>query len=189
MSSRSLIGGNLNLNSLAVKYLTVTDSSNNATEFGNIECIGIEATDKVKCPVFECPTSDYDSTNISEPKCSNGITIGTRDSNGLNYEANLQINSWNSSGFVDTDSKKCNLTINHRSGDLQTRGDISGHTGTFDTINVSTLNVLSLVGSMMDRTAKIAQSLKCSSWSIMFGFNKEVTSMALQREMKQGLHR
>ena len=142
MSSRSLIGGNLNLNSLTVKHLTVTDTSNNDTEFGNIECIGIEATDKVRCPVFECPTSDYDSTNISEPKCSNGITIGTKDSNGLTYEANLQINSWNSSGFVDTDSKKCNLTINHRSGNLQTKGDISGHTATFETINVSTLNVL-----------------------------------------------
>ena len=106
MSSRSLIGGNLSLNSLTVKHLTVTDTSNNDTEFGNIECIGIEASDKVRCPVFDCPVSDYDSTNISEPKSTNGMTIGTGDSNGLDYEVNLQINSWNSSGFVDTDSKK-----------------------------------------------------------------------------------
>ena len=115
---------------------------------GNIETLTSQTgnisnlqSDEITCPVFHCP-AEYDSENISNPKCQNGITIGTKDGNGYNYEdVNLQINSWNSSGFVDTDNKTCNLTIDHRNGNLQTKGNISGNSGNFDIINVATLNV------------------------------------------------
>jgi hypothetical protein len=107
-------------------------------ESGNISNL---QSDKTTCTVFHCP-QEYNSNNITDPKCNNGVTIGTKDGNGYNYEdVNLQINSWYSSGFVDTDSKTCNLTINHRNGNLQTKGNISGNTGNFDVINVATLNV------------------------------------------------
>lgn len=86
MSSRSLIGGNLSLNSLTVKHLTVTDTSDNVTEIENIECATIDASEKVTCPAFSCPDSDYNVGNISNPQCTNGLTIGTGDSDGSDFE-------------------------------------------------------------------------------------------------------
>ena len=106
----------LNPNDENLTVETITADSITATT-GNIETLNSQTgnisnlqSDEITCPVFHCP-NEYDSENISNPKCTNGITIGTKDGNGYNYEdVNLQINSWNSSGFVDTDNKICNLT-------------------------------------------------------------------------------
>jgi len=97
--------------------------------------------DEITCPAFHCP-QEYNSNNITDPKCNNGVTIGTQDGNGSNYQdINLQINSWHSTGFVDTYNKQCNLTIDHRNGNLQTKGKITASSADFDVINVNTLNV------------------------------------------------
>ena len=154
------LGSDMTLGNVVAKTITCdsitildTDDENLAVETitattGNIETLTSQTgnisnlqSDEITCPVFHCP-NEYDSENISNPKCTNGITIGTKDGNGYNYQdVNLQINSWNSSGFVDTDNKICNLTIDHRNGNLQTKGNISGNSGNFDVINVATLNV------------------------------------------------
>ena len=42
---------------------------------------------------------------------------------------------------MSTENNTCNLTINHRTGNLQTKGNITGNIANFDTINANTLNV------------------------------------------------
>ncbi len=125
----TLSGTTANFDVINVSTLNVSNPDNQTVpsnltvnsitaESGNISNL---QSDEITCTVFHCP-AEYDSENISNPKCQNGITIGTKDGNGYNYEdVNLQINSWNSSGFVDTDNKTCNLTIDHRNANLQTK--------------------------------------------------------------------
>lgn len=69
MSSRSLQGGDLILNSLTVKHLTVTDMdlSNNIPSESDINCETLTANEIVSS-IFDIPTTDYDVTNISNPK-------------------------------------------------------------------------------------------------------------------------
>ena len=137
--------GDIQAQNISCKSITVDDQTDPTipTEItvNTINAGSGNFEDEITCPVFHCP-NEYDSQNISNPKCTNGITIGTKDGNGYNYEdVNLQINSWNSSGFVDTDNKICNLTIDHRNGNLQTKGNITASSADFDVINVNTLNV------------------------------------------------
>ena len=71
--------------------------------------------------------------------------------------------------------KKCNLTINHRSGNLQTKGDISGHTGTFETINVNHLNVLNQDVSNPDENLTV-NSITAQSGNISNLTSDDITS-------------
>ena len=137
--------GDVQAQNISCKSITVDDPTDPTipTEI-NVNTINASSgnfDDEITCPVFHCP-QEYNSNNITDPKCNNGVTIGTKDGNGSNYQdINLQINSWDSTGFVDTYNKKCNLTIDHRNGNLQTKGKITGSSADFDVINVNTLNV------------------------------------------------
>ena len=137
--------GDVQAQNISCKSITVDDPTDPTvpTEItvNTINASSGNFDDEITCPVFHCPQK-YNSNNITDPKCNNGVTIGTKDGNGSNYQdINLQINSWYSTGFVDTDNKECNLSINHRNGNLQTKGKITGSSADFDVINVNTLNV------------------------------------------------
>ena len=140
-----MILGDVSAKNISCKSITVSNPTDPTvpTEI-NVNTINASSgnfEEEITCPVFHCP-QEYNSNNITEPKCNNGITIGTKDGNGTNYQdINLQINSWYSTGFVDTDNKKCNLTIDHRNGNLQSKGKITASSADFDVINVNTLNV------------------------------------------------
>jgi len=59
----------------------------------------------------------FNSTAISSPVITNGIASGTAD-NATSTGFNLAFNSWFGSGFVDTNTKVCNIYFNHRTGQI-----------------------------------------------------------------------
>jgi hypothetical protein len=88
-------------------------------------------------------TSDhvtYNSTALTAPLIENGISRGTGD--GATYSNfNVSLNSWWSTGFVDTCFKTCNAVINHRNGDIMTNGTVASRqikTNNIDYYNEST---------------------------------------------------
>jgi hypothetical protein len=66
----------------------------------------------------------FDGTAITNPKVVNGIATGTGDGYTNQYFNNA-INSWYGTGFVDTWSKACRATIDHRTGNFITQGFFS----------------------------------------------------------------
>ena len=93
--------------------------------------------------VLDTTINEYDPTAITDPKCSNGIATGTGENSDpafYPYEAiDLAINSWNYTGFVDTCYKTCNLSIDHRTGDLNTVGNVSSGTLVTNKISCDTI--------------------------------------------------
>ena len=66
----------------------------------------------------------FDLYAITEPKIRNGIASGPGDG-ATRLVFNNAINSWYSTGFVDTCYKRCNAIIDHRTGNFLTNGIIS----------------------------------------------------------------
>ena len=66
----------------------------------------------------------FDLYAITEPKIRNGIASGTGDG-ATALVFNNAINSWYSTGFVDTCYKVCKAYIDHRTGNFITNGIIS----------------------------------------------------------------
>ena len=64
---------------------------------------------------------------ITNPPVVNGISSGVGA--GASFNAfNLSINSWIGTGFVCSSNQSCNLVIDHRNGNLSSRGAISAAT-------------------------------------------------------------
>ena len=65
----------------------------------------------------------FNATAISNPLVRCGFSNGTGD--GASYSTfDNAINSWLGTGFIDTTYNTCNLVINHRNGDISTKGKI-----------------------------------------------------------------
>jgi Phage T4 tail fibre len=95
------------------------------TANGGITCNGLKCNTTLSNPYYVGgENSTFDSTAISTPKVKNGIASGTGD--GSTYSVfNNAINSWYSTGFINTYNNTCNAIINHRTGAFITNGDIN----------------------------------------------------------------
>lgn len=97
-----------------------------ATFTNNITAPGIRSVGY--SPFYAGSGNDFDTTAISAPKITNGIASGPSD--GASYTSfNLAINSWQGVGFVYSNPAApsiCNLVIDNRTGNLTTKGAISG---------------------------------------------------------------
>ena len=78
----------------------------------------------LECTAFT-PNFDlvYNPTAISNPPITQGMALGTGDGNTYTT-FNLAINSWDSTGFIDTANKRCNVVIDHRHGNIKTLGNV-----------------------------------------------------------------
>ena len=110
----------------------------NNVDLMRLESTGITTYKKIFAAGIQSNTADSsfyvgggnvsDLTAISTPKVTNGISNGTGDE--ATYEVfNNAINSWFGTGFVNTYNKVCNVVINHRSGNIKTKGTVIAENG------------------------------------------------------------
>lgn len=123
---------NNNLNLSGISYNSSTDT----TVIDN----NLEVNKYIECQNF-CTNNDliYNSTAISNPVV-HGLQSGNADA--FEFDGfNLGISSWQSTGFIDSCFKKCNLVINNRTGDIKSKGslDFAGIKTYNDTLPVITL--------------------------------------------------
>ena len=74
---------------------------------------------------------------VTDPKVVNGIATGNGDGY-TNLSFNNAINSWYGTGFVDTWSKACRATIDHRTGNFITFGFVSAGNSMYTPVIVGT---------------------------------------------------
>jgi hypothetical protein len=125
---------------------------NSLTSLFGVYCNNV-TTDIVQIPNGSNPIA------ITDPLVTCGLATGTGD--GSTYDTfNLGINSWNSTGFVCTENgnNACNVVISHRTGDIDTRGNMTAES----------LNVEFIVSGAIDCTgnAVVGDGLTITGGSI-----------------------
>ena len=146
---------NININNYGSRITTLETNQNN----NNLNMTGLSYNstydkttidnDVVVTKLIDCKALSvnveltYDSTAISNVKTPHGLVLGTGDGNTYT-NFNLGISSWNSTGFIDSAGKKCNMVVDHRTGDIKTLGNVNCN-GITATGNLS-CNILSCAG-------------------------------------------
>ena len=83
------LGGDTIANDILADGITASSGT-----FDGVDVDTIDASEVITCPVYDVPVSNYDPTNISNPKATLGLTTGTGYGDGEDYETmKLQINS------------------------------------------------------------------------------------------------